>query len=359
MIGQTKQLAFFRGLPVGARPVGRSVWARIAFAFLLVAQCVPGAQAACSRTTNFGDIPIALPATITVPANAPVGMTLATVTQAIPGAAAGFNFANCSGGNIYWAIRDGPLVAGRVGSTSVPGIGYTTSLSGGGFAGTPTMDMVWAANAAPGGPSSLTFSSQLSATVSLVVTGPVGSGALSVNPAGSSGYAGVYAAFYVGELGDSLFRIVAAGAPTVSQSSCTVNTPKLTVSLPQARSSALQNVGDTTGATTATIGLTCPAGLKVNVTLTDATTPANTSANLTLTPDSSAKGVGLQILNSSGAPVAYGPDSAAAGNLNQWSAGVSTAGGFNVPLTVQYVRTSGPLQPGTVRGLATFTMSYQ
>jgi type 1 fimbria pilin len=221
------------------------------------------------------------------------------------------------------------------------------------------MDNSWTASTAPGGPSNLTFSSQLSATVNLVVTGPVGSGVLSINPSGSYGIAGVYAVFFVGEFGLSLFRFVASGSTTVSVSSCTVNTPKINVNLPQANASALQNVGDTTGATTATIGLNCPAGLKVNVTLTDATTPTNTSATLTLTPDSSAKGVGLQILNNSGVPVAYGPDSAAAGNLNQWSAGVSAAGAFSIPLSVQYVRTSGTLVPGTVRGLATFTMSYQ
>jgi type 1 fimbria pilin len=32
---------------------------------------------------------------------------------------------------------------------------------------------------------------------------------------------------------------------------------------------------------------------------------------------------------------------------------------MTIPLTVQYVRTDKALTPGTVRGLATFTMAYE
>lgn len=358
MIWQAIRFGFGNRPHRKSRPIGKNalVWLGAAAVLLL---CAPRAHADCSRTTSLGDIPVTLPATISVPTNAAVGTVVASVTVPVSGATAGLKFATCSGGNIYWAIRDGPVISGRVGATSVPGIGYTTSLSGGGFAGTPTMDSQWTASAAPGGPSDLTFSSQLYATVNFVVTGPTGSGAISVNPSGSSGISGVYSVFYVGVSGVSLFRLVAAGTTTISLSSCSVNTPKLTVTLPQARASELQNAGDTTGAAPTNIGLTCPSGLSVNVTLTDATTPANNSSTLSITPDSTARGVALQILNNSGTPVAYGPDSATAGNLNQWSAGTSTAGAFNVPLTVRYVRTAGALVPGTVRGLATFTMSYQ
>jgi hypothetical protein len=68
------------------------------------------------------------------------------------------------------------------------------------------------------------------------------------------------------------------------------------------------------------LDLNCTAGLKVGVTLTDATNPSNTSTTLNLSPDSTATGVGLQILKGS-TPIAYGADSPAANNLNQWSAG--------------------------------------
>jgi type 1 fimbria pilin len=58
-------------------------------------------------------------------------------------------------------------------------------------------------------------------------------------------------------------------------------------------------------------------------------------------------------------PVAYGPDSAVVGNMNQWSVGTSTTGAMSIPLTVRYVRTAGAVTLGTVKGSATFTMSYQ
>jgi type 1 fimbria pilin len=67
---------------------------------------------------------------------------------------------------------------------------------------------------------------------------------------------------------------------------------------------------------------------------------------------------GLQLLNGS-TPIAYVPDSASAGNQNQWFAGTASGSSMTIPLTVQHVRTDDALTPGTVRGLATFTMAYE
>jgi type 1 fimbria pilin len=112
------------------------------------------------------------------------------------------------------------------------------------------------------------------------------------------------------------------------------------------------------GATPFKIGLNCVKGTNVNLTLTDASNVSNRSTMLSLSPDSTGGGVGLQILNGS-EPVAFGPDSTDIGNTNQWSAGTASGGITDIPLTVRYVRTASPLMPGTVKGLATFTMSYQ
>ncbi|MDF3838441.1 fimbrial protein [Cupriavidus basilensis] len=138
---------------------------------------------------------------------------------------------------------------------------------------------------------------------------------------------------------------------------CTVTTPSVGVALPTVRASALSPFGTTTGNTPFNIGLSCQAGASVYVTLTDATNTGNTSSNLTLATGSTASGVKLRVLNSSGSAVSYGPDSAAAGNPNQWKVGGS-ASTTHIPLTAQYIST-GPATPGTVKGLATFTMSYQ
>jgi type 1 fimbria pilin len=144
---------------------------------------------------------------------------------------------------------------------------------------------------------------------------------------------------------------------SIVATTCTVSTPSVSVTLPTVNASALSPVGTTLGNTNLSIGLSCQAGANVYVTLTDATNPGNTTSNLTLASGSTATGVKLRVLNSGGSPVSYGPDSAVAGNPNQWLVGAS-ASTTRIPLTAQYIST-GTVGPGTVKGLATFTMSYQ
>ncbi|AXF21793.1 fimbrial protein [Burkholderia pyrrocinia] len=140
------------------------------------------------------------------------------------------------------------------------------------------------------------------------------------------------------------------------QQSCTVTNSSPEVRLPPVGASKLNLAGATAGDTGFNIGLTCRAGSNVYVTLTDLTAPGNTSDLLTLTQDSTAKGVKLRV-SQNGRPVRYGPDSRVPGNLNQWYVGPS-ASTSNIPLSVQYVA-DGPVSGGTVKGVATFTMSYQ
>lgn len=146
---------------------------------------------------------------------------------------------------------------------------------------------------------------------------------------------------------------------------CTVTTPSVSVNLPTVSLSALSAVGTTAGDTSFPIGLTCASGANVYITLSDATTPDNTSTLLTLAANSTAQGIKLRILNGAG-PVAFGPDSAAAGTTHQWFIGPSSSVN-GVPLTVQYYRddtdpsgtASATLSAGSVHAQATFTMSYQ
>jgi len=137
------------------------------------------------------------------------------------------------------------------------------------------------------------------------------------------------------------------------------------VNLPVVALSALGAVGKTAGDTSFPIGLSCAAGANVYITLSDATTPTNTTSLLTLDSNSTAQGIKLRILNSTGA-VDFGPDSAAAGTTHQWFLGTSSS--INgIPLTVQYYRDdtnpsgtgSAVLSAGSVHAQATFTMSYQ
>lgn len=146
---------------------------------------------------------------------------------------------------------------------------------------------------------------------------------------------------------------------------CTVTTPSVSVNLPTASLATLSSVGSTAGATSFPIGLNCASGANVYITLSDVTTPGNTSSLLTLASSSTAQGVKLQILNSAG-PVSFGPDSSMAGTAHQWFLGPSSTVNI-VPLTVQYYRDdtnpagteSASLSAGSVHAQATFTMSYQ
>jgi len=152
-------------------------------------------------------------------------------------------------------------------------------------------------------------------------------------------------------------RTVLATSPISVPQTCTVTTPNVSVPLPTVLASALSTSGASTGNTGFNIGLQCNTGANVYITLTDATTPGNRSNLLTLTSDSTARGVGIRIRRSDTTPVSFGADSSAAGNTNQWRVGESS-GATNIPMTAEYVA-NGAVTPGTVLGSATFTMSYQ
>jgi type 1 fimbria pilin len=198
----------------------------------------------------------------------------------------------------------------------------------------------------------------------MVVTGPVVSGySLAALPTLSVTFTPTGSCSWSTGIANTLPTSAANGA--VVPITCTVTTPSVSVNLPVVSLSALSAVGNTAGDTSFPIGLTCASGASVYITLTDATTPTNTSSLLTLASNSTAQGIKLRILNSTG-PVEFGPDSAEAGTTHQWLLGSS--GSINsVPLTVQYYRddtspsgtSSATLSAGSVHAQATFTMSYQ
>ncbi|MNO06732.1 F17a-G fimbrial adhesin precursor [compost metagenome] len=76
--------------------------------------------------------------------------------------------------------------------------------------------------------------------------------------------------------------------------------------------------------------------------------------------DSTVKGIGIQILKDN-VVLGYGPDSSAAGNTNQWSAGTVKQGQASmiIPLQARYVQTTARITSGSANANATFTMSYQ
>lgn len=198
----------------------------------------------------------------------------------------------------------------------------------------------------------------------LVVNGQVVSGySLSGLPSVSVTFTPTGACSWSTGIGNTLTTSAANSA--VVPITCTVTTPSVSVNLPVISLSALSAVGKTAGDTRFPIGMSCASGANVYITLSDVTTPANSSSLLTLAPSSTAQGVKLRILNSSG-PIDFGPDSPAAGTTHQWFLGASSSVS-GVPLTVQYYRDDtspagtapSTLSAGSVHAQATFTMSYQ
>ncbi|KAB0495785.1 fimbrial protein [Pseudomonas vancouverensis] len=236
--------------------------------------------------------------------------------------------------------------------TNIPGIGVRVSIwASGSYYGYPTSPQVvpwqWGYQATA---SESLGTGLTQVRAELIVTGPISVGGTNV----------------LSYFTDQWFQVRDANGPvvvanlqvnaTLNNKTCVVTKNAVNVNLAPVQVKEL-NAGATKSAAFS-LDINCATGAKVSVTLTDVTNPANRSNVLTLTPDSTAQGVGMQIFNGS-TPIAYGPDSASPSNPNRWSVGTSTGGLLSVPLTVQYVRTTGTVGAGSAIGAATFTFSYQ
>jgi type 1 fimbria pilin len=153
--------------------------------------------------------------------------------------------------------------------------------------------------------------------------------------------------------------IIGLGFPT-----CSIITSSIAVNLgDNIPLSTFSGVGSVSSSRKFNIALRCAGGgtgavTNVHTTLTDQTSPANTSDTLSLSPGSTASGVGIQVINGASV-VKYGPDSKAVGNTNQWKAGATGNGVLNIPLAARYIQTGSVVSAGTANARATFTMSYQ
>nr|WP_249178243.1 fimbrial protein [Burkholderia cenocepacia] len=146
--------------------------------------------------------------------------------------------------------------------------------------------------------------------------------------------------------------------PTCKVREKTLNVPLGDISAYQ----VLPTVGSTSEAKPFKIVLDCGGGeegsiTKTYMTLTDVSNNANRSSTLTLAPESTAKGLGVQVLNGTQI-LSYGPDSSVTGNPNQFYTGTTQNGVLEIPLSARYVPT-GMVLGGTATARASFTMSYQ
>jgi Fimbrial protein len=237
--------------------------------------------------------------------------------------------------------------------TNIPGIavGYYTGNSWTG--GTPTYSSsprVESLGSHADGPATMSVTTSLQ-----VWDGPVGGGRLTDIPSLTIAFSGTC----IPTVSQTIQYV--SGALINSTGTCSVDAGarNVPVALPRAIVSAFSGIGSITGTTDFNITLNCQPGAIVDMTLTDATDPANRSSVLTPSTMSASQGVGFQILRN-GLPVSFGPDSSAVGTPNQWRVGTPTTGGnYAIPLRVSYVQTQSKIMPGSISGVATFTASYE
>ena len=199
--------------------------------------------------------------------------------------------------------------------------------------------------------------------IELVKTGSIAGGRLS-NPAMS-----ITLLFQCGYCNTGIVKL-AGSTRVVTGPSCTVANSAVSVPLGAVPIQRFTGIQAASIPQQFDIVLNCKGGapdsvLRPHVTLTDANDTSNQGTILTLSKTTTggkpvATGLGIQILKD-GIPLAYGPDSSATGNTNQWSAGTIAQGvaQFKIPLTAKYVQTAAAVTMGQANGRATFTLNYQ
>ncbi len=325
---------------------------------LLVMQCAATSAHAvtCGAYTSSGNVVNA--GRLSIAASASPGTTAATISPSPVAFASSPCTGSAAEGFTTYIHTAAPLVRGYndVYETNISGLGVRYRISA-----RCTSVMVWSTlvNNAVQQACALSGGKNIGGwdvRAILVVTGPIAAGVstLTTVPALTVGWSPVDGA----EQGMVNF-LSGSATGTIVAPSCTVNASSVAVSMPTAMVSGFAaGVGATSGGQAFSLSFSCAPGAKVYMTLTDSVNVANRTNTLTLSSDSSARGVGIQVLDATGAPVTFGADSDAAANPGQWLIGTSPSGTLQVPLTARYIRT-GAVVPGSVKGLATFTMSYQ
>lgn len=150
---------------------------------------------------------------------------------------------------------------------------------------------------------------------------------------------------------------------------CTLSSAKdLTLNLPTIAMQSIPRQGKETYGGKFKISLHCPNATDDNgkrlvafMTLTDQSDPSNVTDILSLSPESTATGVGIRLYKEQETtPLKYGAASSQKGNQNQWQ--FSKRAGEERPTVnfrAYYVNKTGNLSPGTVKAIAIYTLSYQ
>ncbi|WP_420841466.1 fimbrial protein [Erwinia endophytica] len=146
---------------------------------------------------------------------------------------------------------------------------------------------------------------------------------------------------------------------TVNATGCTISTPSVQVDMGSLDVRAFNAVNSTSALKNFTVGLNCDANIALYGVVTDQTDPSNTTDTVSLTPDSTATGVGVQFFYNNSGPLSLGPDSSLNSTIGQFFIqSTSQAETLSLPFQARYIRT-GDITPGTANAVASITFSYQ
>jgi type 1 fimbria pilin len=314
---------------------------------VLMVSAIPSlAHAACTQAPNgMVSATVTMPTQATIPRDATIGTVIArgsvkwTVNNqgaSCPG--------NSTQSRVIANMRGGASDANNIWPTSNPNIGLKIIMDGSTVVG--TANGTTTLGTCGGGSCYSYYGTQ--AEIQVIKTGPVvDTWTLAAGPVLEASIGGILST-----------RISITGVDIIGQT-CTVTTPSVSVDLGKVPRTSFTAVGSTAGEKGFQIGLDCRGAVaNVGITFIDAVDPQNATTTLPLTRESTAGGVGIQILYS-GSPVRYGADSSVAGNPGQVMLGTINNATRNLDFSGRYVQTAPTVTPGTANGLATFTMSYQ
>lgn len=300
---------------------------------------------------------IQLPTVLNVSGNLQIGQTIWKSPPITTSAELNQPYENKS--NIYVNMNNSTLSPYGQGtySTNIPGIGIRWWATWKG----PTIpngytEIIEPGNRVEPGKYIASFTDTQTIWVELIKTGSIQQGKLSIA-------SNVEVVYYCPC--SNQWAVSVAGVSSVAAApKCSLSTPIPQIDLGKISTTAFNGVGARSAPVLFSISLTCSGGdpgigIGSYVTLTDASTPGNFSDILSLSPQSSASGLGIQITNEKGT-VKFGPDSTTAGSTNQWKAGDIQPGAsaFKIPLRASYIQTGPKVTPGTAIGQANFTLSY-
>ena len=145
----------------------------------------------------------------------------------------------------------------------------------------------------------------------------------------------------------------------VQASGCTMGTPNVQIDMGRLDVRTLSAVNSTSELRNFFVNLSCDANISLYAVVSDQTDPTNVTDTVSLTPDSTASGVGVQFFYNNTGPLSLGPDSSLNSTVSQFFIqSTSQAEVLNLPFQARYIRT-GDVTPGTADAVASITFSYQ